>query len=411
MGSTFQTEMAYLRVSSDETNPELTKLDGQLIGTAKAKYLLENYENPSFTFEHVMLRNVPVIFNNCKERENYFRVNAKYTKNLSDAEKASIKLHPLHYLASEYISKGSFDTIILDGKRITFDSVLSYMGDRVKVYCSNNDKDYVIPDAIINTPYMSYYLEFTNTHKLENKKLIKYRRLKSYTPNPFTVIEIDISDLCKDMKTNPNLVDYKGLLIQRINGISEFKHTVDLSTPKEEEFKPFGECYACGTPLALATNPNDENFSNRLPTTIKRMKVQLKGLDESEKVSTGSAIAYCPHCEAEHRFHDLYCPECSHNHGIHVPLKLLMSAENRVFLICPHCLMQSEREHGVTVPEDKECGFSCTVFDVNGNYDNQIKAVRNCDLFYKGSTYKSTLKRLKQAEADAKKIWKEGSRN
>lgn len=390
MGVTFETEMAYVNIDSNEDDINIKSLNGQLVGTARAKYLIDTYGRDKIKFTHAILDGKAVSFTHSDKREDFFSINTPIDK-LSEGEKRRLHVHPLHSYASKYIESGAFEDMVLDGDIIKRDTVISYLGDSYKLYYAEGK--YIIPDAVINTGYNAYYLEFNNTHKVDENKLVRYRKAKQFNTVPFKVIEIDISDLCDDMLKDA-YADYTQLLIERIAGISKHKRTLDLAVAPEKEEARWGRCYYCNTPLELVANSNDENFSNRVPKSIKRVKMQIKGVDESDKVSLGSAMLECPNCKAEHRLFSLYCPDCMTLRHKLVPLKLLTSENGRTFLHCPFNLMLSELDHGVTVSPESACNFSITIYDENSHYDKQFNAVGDFSTLYQKNTGTRRRKKL-----------------
>lgn len=401
MGNYYHTEMAYLNIASKDVPQELLALDGALISTADARMLKEKYSDYAdfIKYNHAILNSLPVKFSPSNKHEDYFSLNSA-PKNLTDTDKRHLQMHPLHKYASDFIASDNFDSIELDGVVINRSNMLIHYGDSLRLYYT--EKDYIIPDAVISTPSDTYYIEFYNTNKVDSKKIAKYRKIYSSAELPFKVVEIDISDLCKKMMTEPSL-DWTALVEKRIIGVSKYKKVLDLKPKKSKDFAPFGRCFACGTPLELRANTSDENYSSRLIKKIKRIHLSIKGVAETDRVSSGSAVTYCPHCKAENRVLPLYCPECLTQRGKRVPLKVLTSGAGRTFLHCPFNLMLSELEHDVKVDEKDACNFSMTIYDEHGNYDRQLKAVGNFDKLYQKNVGVKCNRKLKEAEAIAKK--------
>lgn len=399
MGTTFNTSMAILNVVTNEPSEELDKLDGRLVSTADARYLIDKYGKDIIKFKHAYLTKEPVKFVPSDKRDDCFSLITPL-KDIHTEDKRYLRVHPLHKLASNLIMFKNFEQIILDGVVIKKDEILSTFGDNSKVYY--DEYAYIIPDAIVNTPRMCYYLEFNNTHKVDSTKIAKYRKLRRLNPAPFKVIEINIADICDDMKSKPNL-NWSELLESRVLGVSDYKRTIDISEKPVKEFTPFGRCPFCDTPMLLGINASDVNYSNSVIKSVPRIRFSIRNKDEDDRVSIGSAVCYCPHCEAENRYQPLYCPECLTERGRFVPLKLLTSKAKRTFLHCPFNLMLSELDHDAKVPEDKACNFSLTVYDEHGNYDKQIRAVDNFNKLFQKSTGSKQRKKLDEVVAVAKK--------
>ena len=399
MGTRWNTSMAILNVLTDKPTEELAKVDGELVSTADAHYLINKYGKDIIKFKHAFLIDEAVKFVPSDKRDDCFSLITPL-KNIHNADKRYLNVHPLHKLASDLIQYRNFDCINLDGVVIREDEILSTFGDNLKVYY--DDFAYIIPDAIINTPRMCYYLEFNNTHRVDSKKIVKYRELRKLSPKPFKVIEINIADICDNMKSKPKL-NWSELLESRVLGVSDYKRTLDLTSKPVKEFAPFGRCPFCDTPMLLGVNTSDANYSNSVIKSVPRIHFSVRNKDEDDRVSIGSAVCYCPHCEAENRYQPLYCPECLTERGRFVPLKLLTSKANRTFLHCPFNLMLSELDHDAKVPDDKACSFSLTIYDEHGNYDKQIRTVDNFNkLFQKGVGSKQR-KKLDEVVAVAKK--------
>lgn len=399
MGLTWNTSMAILNVLTDKPDDELRQVDGKLVSTADARYLIEKYGGDIIKFKHAFLTDEAVKFVSSDKQDDYFAL-IKPLKEIHNSDKKYRRVHPLHKLASDIIQYMNFDCINLDGVVIKKEEILSAFGDSYKLYY--DEYAYIVPDAVINTPRMSYYLEFNNTHKVDSTKITKYRKLRRLSPAPFKVIEINIADICDDMKAKPNL-NWSEVLESRVLGVSEYKRTIDIAEKPAKEFTPFGRCPFCDTPMLLGTNASDVNYSNSLIKLVPRIRFSVKNKDEDDRVSIGSAVCYCPHCEAENRYQPLYCPECLTERGRFVPLKLLTSKVNRTFLHCPFNLMVSEIDHDVTVPDDKACNFSLTVFDEHGNYDKQIRAVDNFNKLFQKWVGSKQRKKLDEVVAVAKK--------
>lgn len=399
MGTTFNTSMAILNIVTDEPNEELDKLNGRLVSTADARYLIDKYGKDIIKFKHAYLTNESVKFVPSDKRDGCFSLITPL-KDIHAEDKRYLRVHPLHKLASNLIMLRNFEQIILDGVVINKDEILSTFGDSFKVYY--DEYDYIIPDAVVNTSRMCYYLEFNNTHKVDSTKIAKYRKLHSLSQVPFKVIEINIADICDDMKSKPNF-NWSELLESRVLGISDYKRIIDISEKPIKEFTPFGRCPFCDTPMLLGVNASDVNYSNSVIKSVPRIHFSVRNKDEDDRVSIGSAVCYCPHCEAENRYQPLYCPECLTKRGRFVPLKLLTSKANRTFLHCPFNLMLSELDHDAKVSDDKACNFSLTVYDEHGNYDKQIRVVDDFNKLFQRGIGSKQRKKLDEVIAIAKK--------
>ena len=404
MGLTWNTDMAYVDIPSNCEEPELVALNGCLISTGDARYLINKYG--VVTFKHAYL-DAAVKFVPSDKQEDYFAL-----INVSDLSDDSYKdyikynkVHPLHRLASSIINECKFKEIFLDTSYVQKSSIRTTYGDSERLYYS--DDDYIIPDAIIDTLNCMYFIEFNNTNKVDNTKIAKYRQLAGVVPYDFKVIEINITDIISRSHTEHSL-DFDDLIMKRICDNTEFKKVLDLRLPKKKEVNHFGTCTYCGTPMELATNKNDESYSPNLSSKkIRYVKFSERQIPEEDYLSFGGAMIYCPKC-TENRFRSLLCPECLTQRGNYVPLKMLNNKDKGIYLVCPHYLTTKNYMHGVEIDDSVRCTFSMTIIDKFDNWSNELKVVGNFMDLFKLKTATRLMKKFKAFEKIIieSKVWK-----
>lgn len=409
MGLTWNTDMAYLEISPNCKEAELIALNGCLLSTGDARYLIEKYGNTSgeINFKHTYL-GVAVKFVPSNKQEDYFAIintSSLSDKNLSLYSRYN-KVHPLHRLASSIISEGKFKEIFLDELYIQRSNITYTYGDGERLYYSSDD-EYIIPDAIIDTRGCIYFIEFNNTNKVDSSKIAKYRKLAGAVPYKFKVVEINISDIVERSHKEHSL-DFDDLLMKRICDNTEFKKVVDLKLPKMKPVNHFGKCTYCNSPFELVANKNDEAYSPNLKSDkVKLVKFSEKNIPIEDYVSFGGAMLHCPKCK-ENRYRILYCPGCLMKRGHLVPLKMLNNKDKGIYLVCPHYLTTKNKVHGVEIDDDIRCDFSMTIIDKFDNWSDEIKVVGNFMDLFKLKTATKLMKKFKAFEKIIidSKVWK-----
>ena len=404
MGLTWNTDMAYLDIGSNCKESELIALNGCLISTGDARYLVNKFG--VVQFKHAYL-DVPVKFVPSEKQEDYFAI--INTSDLSDDDLKEYvkynKVHPLHRIASSIIEQNKFKEIFLDTTYIQHSSIKATFGDGERLYYS--DGDYIIPDAIIDTLDCMYFIEFNNTNKVDSSKITKYRQLAGVVPYNFKVIEINISDIIQRSHKEHSL-DFDDLLMKRICDNTEFKKVIDLRLPKMKPVHHFGTCTYCNSPFELVANKNDEAYSPNLKSSkVKLVKFSEKDIPIEDYVSFGGAMLHCPKCK-ENRYRILYCPECLMKRGHLVPLKMLNNKDKGIYLVCPHYLTTKNKVHGVEIDDDIRCDFSMTIIDKFDNWSNELKVVGNFMDLFKLKTATKLMKKFKAFEKIVieSKVWK-----
>lgn len=402
MGLTWNTEMAFL--------------DGRLISTIDAYELVkENGEQfLKGKLKHAMMPTLPVKFIHSDKKEDYFALvtDSNFDDRLRKLVKRLCKVHPLHSRASHIVANlEKFITdstpIYLDSYSITIDRILNVFGDDERLYgISDDDGKYIIPDAIIETAECTYYLEFTNTHRIGNDKLLKYKYLKAHSDTPFKVLEIFIDDIIEESKKTCNL-NYDEILVKRIVEDSEFKRVLDLGTSradKDTEVHYWGRCTYCGTPLQLASNKTDEAYCPSVAKSkhIKIIHLSEKSVPAEDSISFGGALLYCPHCAVENRYKTLPCPDCLTLRGNYVALKLLYNPNKGAYLECPCRLSTRKKVHGEQIDDGLACDFSMTILDTSDNWDMELRNTRGFFNLFKIKEATRTRNRVKKLEHEVK---------
>lgn len=172
--------------------------NGTIINTYDARSMLERGIELRGTLSHVV-NGATVKFVPSDNREDYFAI-----VNHSESDKAGQESSEssAHMIAKEILVGSDYRFISLSGNSYMRDSIMVEL--ETKLYgVGKDEKAFIIPDAIITTDDMVYYIEIWNKHKVTTAKFAKYKYHFNNFRGNFKVIEIDIRDIADRVSEMP----------------------------------------------------------------------------------------------------------------------------------------------------------------------------------------------------------------